>query len=74
MAELAVVNSSPLIFLAKAGLIDLLRLLSPQVMVPDPVAQEIGRRGPKDLTARVLADTPWLVTIPVAPVPPLILS
>jgi len=39
MAELAVVNSSPLIFLAKAGLIDLLHLLSPQVMIPDPVAQ-----------------------------------
>jgi len=74
VAELAVVNSSPLIFLAKAGMVDLLRLLSPQVMVPDTVAQEIGQRGPEDLTAHALAVTPWLVTVPVAAVPPLIQS
>lgn len=74
MAELAVVNASPLIFLAKAGLIELLRLVSPQVMVPDLVAQEIGCRGREDLTARALAATPWLVTAPAAPIPPLIQS
>lgn len=72
MADAAVVNASPLIFLSKAGLIDLLHIVSPQVMVPEPVAAEIGRRGASDVTARVLADTPWLVPVPVKTIPPLI--
>lgn len=74
MADAAVVNASPLIFLSKAGLIDLLRVVSPQVMVPEPVALEIGRRGPDDVTAMALADTPWLISVPVTTVPPLIQS
>ncbi len=74
MADAAVVNASPLIFLSKAGLIDLLRVVSPQVMVPVPVALEIGRRGPDDVAAKALADTPWLISVPVTTVPPLIQS
>lgn len=74
MADAAVVNASPLIFLAKAGLVDLQRVASPQVMVPEPVALEIGRRGPDDVTAKALADTPWLISVPLTTVPPLIQS
>lgn len=74
MAECAVVNSSPLIFLSKAGLIDLLQLLSPTVMVPELVVQEIGHRGTDDVTARALAETPWLKTVAVATIPALIQS
>ena len=74
MADAAVVNASPLIFLSKAGLIDLLRVVSPQVMVPEAVALEIGRRGPDDVTAKALANTPWLISVPVTSVPPLIQS
>lgn len=74
MADAAVVNASPLIFLSKAGLIDLLRVVSPQVMVPEPVALEIGRRGSSDVTAKALANTPWLISVPVTTVPPLIQS
>jgi predicted nucleic acid-binding protein len=74
VADAAVVNTSPLIFLAKAGLIDLLRLVAPRIMVPDPVAQEIARRGSDDITAKTLAQTPWLISVPVMNVPPLIQS
>lgn len=74
MADAAVVNASPLIFLSKAGLIDLLRVVSPQIMVPESVALEIGRRGSDDVTAKALADTPWLISVPVTTVPPLIQS
>src|SRR5438105_4824288 len=63
VAERPAVNASPLIFLARAGLIDLLQLLSPEVVVPEAVALEIGRRGTGDPTARALADTDWLVVI-----------
>lgn len=74
MADAAAVNASPLIFLSKAGLINLLRVISPRVMVPEPVALEIGRRGPDDVTAKPLVDTPWLISVPVTSVPPLIQS
>lgn len=74
MADAAVVNASPLIFLSKAGLIDLLRVVSPQVMVPESVAIEIGRRGSDDVTAKAMADTPWLISVPVTTIPPLIQS
>lgn len=74
MADTAVVNTSPLIFLSKAGLIDLLRVVSPRVMVPELVAMEIGRRGPDDIAANALADTQWLIAVPATTIPPLIQS
>jgi len=43
VADRAAVNASPLIFLARAGLLDLLRLAAPEVVVPAPVAEEISR-------------------------------
>lgn len=70
MAESAVVNASPLIFLSRAGLIDLLQLVSPEVIVPEAVAFEIGVRGESDPVARTLANTSWLVVTQTPPVPP----
>lgn len=70
----AVVNASPLIFLSRAGLIDLLRLSSPQVAVPEAVAVEVGRRGSDDPTVRALRSTPWLNVVPVIPIPPEIVA
>ncbi len=70
MAERPAVNASPLIFLARAGLLDLLQLLSAEVIVPEAVAMEIGRRGPDDPAARAIADTIWLVVTQTPLVPP----
>src|SRR5689334_16131350 len=61
VAERAVVNASPLIFLARAGLIDLLQLVSSEVIVPEAVASEIEVRGKSDPAAQILANTSWLV-------------
>jgi predicted nucleic acid-binding protein len=72
VAEHAVVNSSPLIFLTRADLLDLLRLVSPEVLVPAPVAEEIGRRGSEDPAARAIATVPWLRVVAVPQPPPLI--
>ena len=72
MAEadrVAVVNASPLIFLARAGLIDLLQTTATRVVVPEAVANEIRQRGPSDPTVRVLDQTGWLEAVPVSSVP-----
>ena len=69
MAESAVVNASPLIFLSRAGLIDLLQLISAEVIVPESVATEIEVRGKRDPTAQALANTSWLIVTQTPPVP-----
>ena len=69
MAESAVVNASPLIFLSRAGLIDLLQLISAEVIVPESVATEIEVRGRHDPTAQTLANTSWLVVTQTPQVP-----
>jgi predicted nucleic acid-binding protein len=70
VAERPAVNASPLIFLSRAGLLDLLLLLSPEVIVPETVAAEIERRGPNDPTAQAIANTGWLVVTQTPPIPP----
>lgn len=74
MAEHAVVNASPLIFLSRAGLLDLLQLLSPEIVVPEIVAKEIEVRGKSDPTAQAIANTAWLLVTQTPPVPTQILS
>jgi predicted nucleic acid-binding protein len=69
VAERAVVNASPLIFLSRAGLIELLQLISPEIIVPETVASEIEVRGNSDPTAQALANNSWLVVTQTPPVP-----
>jgi predicted nucleic acid-binding protein len=69
VAEPAVVNASPLIFLSRAGLLDLLQLLSLEIVVPEIVATEIRVRGKSDPTAQAIASTAWLVVTQTPPVP-----
>lgn len=69
MAERAVVNASPLIFLSRAGLLDLLQLLSSEIIVPEIVASEIEIRGKSDPTAQAIANTAWFLVTPTPPVP-----
>jgi predicted nucleic acid-binding protein len=66
------VNASPLIFLTRAGLLDLLQLAGPEVVVPVAVAEEIQRRGPNDPAAQAIASTRWLEVVATPEVPPAI--
>ena len=74
MAERPVVNASPLIFLSKGNLLDLLKLAGEEVVVPAAVAGEIRKRGATDPTVQALAGTSWLVVVETPPVPALIQS
>lgn len=65
MPERPVVNASPLVTLARIGMLDLLRLLGDRVVVPAQVADEI--RTHSDEAARGLDEEAWLEE--VSPVP-----
>ena len=67
MSEAAVVDASPLIYLAHANLIDLLRVASPKILVPMAVSREIRRRGTADPTVQALENTPWLREVESGP-------
>jgi predicted nucleic acid-binding protein len=69
VGEPAVTNASPLIFLARGGYVDVLQFTGDRVLVPEPVAREIGARGPQDLTARALESTQWLQIVDPPEVP-----
>ncbi|WP_295438139.1 hypothetical protein [uncultured Thiodictyon sp.] len=60
-----VVNTSPLIHLAEAGLLHLLQDAAPAVWVPEPVAREIRAYGIQDPTAQALDAHDWLKVQPV---------
>jgi predicted nucleic acid-binding protein len=74
MAETGVVNASPLIYLSRAGWLELLRLAGDEVFVPDVVADEIRARGPADPTVMALAATAWLTAVKTPPISPAILA
>ena len=74
MSDLAVVNASPLIFLARGGAMHLLRLAGADVVVPDVVASEIQARGEDDVTVRALRETPWIRVVPAPVTPPLVVA
>jgi predicted nucleic acid-binding protein len=67
MTKHAIVNSSPLIFLSKAGYLDLLKLAGDEIFVPDAVILEINRRGASDVTVRALQQANWLQVVEVKP-------
>ena len=69
MVKQAIVNSSPLIFLSKAGQLDLLRLSADEIVVPIQVIEEINQRGSSDITVQALQKADWLHAIEVKPEP-----
>jgi predicted nucleic acid-binding protein len=71
VAESPVVNASPLVILARADLLDLLRLEGEPVLVPDSVAREVRRHSP-DAAQRSLDSQAWLRIVPSPPIPALI--
>lgn len=72
VADRAIINASPLIFLSRSGYLGLLQALTKEVRVPEPVAAEILRRGRHDISARAIEQTEWLIITPVAHIPPAI--
>jgi predicted nucleic acid-binding protein len=63
------VNASPLILLTKTGQLDLLKLGGAEVIVPDAVVTEIGRKGLHDITVQAIGQARWLSIVPASVVP-----
>jgi predicted nucleic acid-binding protein len=72
VAERPAVNASPLIYLSRAGLLDLLKIAGSEIIIPIAVAEDIRRRGPTDLTVQALQKTPWLAITNTPSIPPVI--
>lgn len=72
--ECLVVNTSPLIHLAEAGMLHLLRESATTVWVPEPVAREIRAYGDGDPTAKALATQSWIEIKPCETIPAEILA
>jgi predicted nucleic acid-binding protein len=69
VADKAIINASPLIFLSRSHHLDLLQAFAREIWVPEPVAMEILQRGQQDITARAIEQTEWLITQPVTNIP-----
>ena len=72
MAEPAVMNASPLIFLAGAGLVELAKLAGTPVQIPRTVVKEIETFGPTDPTAIAVSQLSWLVVVDSGPAPAIV--
>ena len=72
VADKAIINASPLIFLSRSHHLDLLQAFASEVWVPEPVAMEILQRGQQDITATAIEQTEWLITKSIAGIPTII--
>jgi predicted nucleic acid-binding protein len=64
-----IVNASPLIFLVKIGLVEVLREGAWTVLVPDAVVDEIARYGSQDQALQTIHSTPWLQVVATPSIP-----
>ena len=69
MADAVVANASPLIFLSRAGHLELLHHFAERVLVPRPVADEIRLKGEGDITAKAVDETSWIEVVPAPSTP-----
>jgi predicted nucleic acid-binding protein len=67
-----VINASPLIFFSRGQKMELLHQLVGHIFVPEPVANEIKMRGPKDITTKSLKNTSWIEIVSPPPTPEII--
>src|SRR6185437_11098657 len=68
-----VVNASPLIFLTKVGLLEVLREPGVPVLVPDVVLAEIGGQDPDDPAVRAVRQFQWIRVVATPTIPDVIL-
>jgi hypothetical protein len=66
------VNASPLIFLTRVGLLDVLNEPGIPVIVPDAVFTELGGVGPNDPAALAVRQISWFRVVPTPPIPELV--
>ena len=59
----AVVDTSPLVFLAAVDQLALLRVVAERVVVPLPVMEELLVRGPEDVTVRAIRANAWIEVV-----------
>lgn len=76
MVKSLFIDASPLIFLTKAGQLDLLQQIAADtdVVIPVAVDIEIQQYGEEDVTVLALAQTKWLIVVNTPPVPKIIQS
>jgi predicted nucleic acid-binding protein len=72
VVEQAFVNASPLIHLARANLLDVLRAAATHVRVPRPVFEEVRAGSTEGTTVRALEAASWLAVEEPDDVPPAI--
>jgi predicted nucleic acid-binding protein len=67
------VNASPLIFLTRVGLLEVLQEPGVPVLVPDIVMAEISSLGPTDPAAVAVKNSSWIQVVPTPAIPVAIL-
>jgi predicted nucleic acid-binding protein len=72
VAKPAVINASPLIFLANAGLIDLIKLAGKPLNIPKMVVEEIYSFGHADPAVSAVKQTELFNIVETDPTPPII--
>lgn len=72
MAEPAVINASPLIYLSRGGCFDLLQVTGDHVFVPESVANELRQRGEDDPAVSAMNRASWLSVVVDPPIPQLV--
>lgn len=70
MGEVAAVNASPLIVLAKIGRLDLLRSAAPRLVTTTGVLQEVSGPSLSDVAYLAVRALPWLEEVPDPLLPP----
>jgi hypothetical protein len=59
-----IVNTSPLVFLVRAGLVEMLRAGDHDVVVPERVIVELRGHGENDPTVKAIRAIDWLTVLP----------
>ena len=62
-----IVSTSPLVFLVRAGLTEMLREGVGEVVVPEPVFRELQAHGMDDPTVKAISETDWIGLVPAPP-------
>jgi predicted nucleic acid-binding protein len=74
LAEAPAVDASPLIHLARTGNLPLLKALSSNLLIPEPVLDELRAKGEGDAVLQDVLATSWLSRVQPPPIPETLLA